>query len=186
MKTTAKDEVRSLLEKLPDDASLNDIQYHIYVRQKIGRGLEAIRTGNVIPNNSVEVTVPRLILGVAKTFDVWRDKISIMPELNVITTFDGKRNTLIKSNAFSMDPVMGLEIGYLRMIYLRGGIYNIQQVTDIKNKTSTVLDPCIGVGIKYKIFTLDYALTSNVTLGLYSNIFSVKINIDKGMLPKQN
>ena len=43
MKTTAKDDVRALLEKLPDDASLNDIQYHIYVRQKIERGLEAIR-----------------------------------------------------------------------------------------------------------------------------------------------
>ena len=49
MKTTAKDEVRALLEKLPDDASLNDIQYHIYVRQKIERGLEAIQKGNIIP-----------------------------------------------------------------------------------------------------------------------------------------
>jgi hypothetical protein len=143
-------------------------------------------TGNVIPNNSVEVTVPRLIFGVAKQFNVWKDKLSIMPELNIITTFDGKRNTVIKSNAFSMDPVLGLEIAYLHMIYLRGGLFNIQQVTDIKNKTATVVDPCIGVGIKYKIFTLDYALTNNVTLGLYSNIFSVKINIDKGMLPKQN
>ena len=53
MKTTAKDEVRALLEKLPDDASLNDIQYHIYVRQKIERGLEAIRQGNVIPHEEI-------------------------------------------------------------------------------------------------------------------------------------
>ena len=53
MKTTAKDEVRALLEKLPDDASLNDIQYHIYVRQKIERGLEAIEQGNVIPHEEI-------------------------------------------------------------------------------------------------------------------------------------
>ena len=53
MKTTAKDEVRALLEKLPDDASLHDIQYHIYVRQKIERGLEAIRQGNIIPHEEV-------------------------------------------------------------------------------------------------------------------------------------
>ena len=142
-------------------------------------------TGNDIPSNSVEVTMPRLIIGVAKQFDVWKDKISIMPEVNLITTFDGKRNTLIKTNLLSTDPVVGVEVGYLKMIYLRGGINNIQQVTDISNKTSTVLAPCIGVGIKYKVFTLDYALTNNVTLGLYSNIFSLKINIDKGMLPKQ-
>ena len=59
MKTTAKDEVRALLDKLPDDASLNDIQYHIYVRQKIERGLEAIRNGNVIPQEEIEKRMAR-------------------------------------------------------------------------------------------------------------------------------
>jgi predicted transcriptional regulator len=59
MKTTAKDEVRALLDKLPDDASLNDIQYHIYVRQKIERGLEAIRKGNVIPQEEIEKRMAR-------------------------------------------------------------------------------------------------------------------------------
>src|SRR3990172_4391047 len=59
MKTTAKDEVRALLERLPDDASLNDIQYHIYVWQKIERGLEAIRKGNVIPHEEIEKRMAR-------------------------------------------------------------------------------------------------------------------------------
>ena len=59
MKTTAKDEVRALLEKLPDDASLNDIQYHIYVRQKIARGLEAIQKGNVSPREEIEKRMAR-------------------------------------------------------------------------------------------------------------------------------
>ena len=59
MKTTAKDEVRALLEKLPDDSSLNDIQYHIYVRQKIERGLEAIRKGSVIPHEEIEKRMAR-------------------------------------------------------------------------------------------------------------------------------
>jgi ribosomal protein S20 len=44
---TAKEEVRDLLEKLPDDASL-DIQYHIYVCQKIQKGLDAAERGEVI------------------------------------------------------------------------------------------------------------------------------------------
>ena len=59
MKTTAKDEVRALLDKLPDDASLNDIQYHIYVRQKIERGLEAIQKGNVISQEEIEKRMAR-------------------------------------------------------------------------------------------------------------------------------
>lgn len=45
---TARDEVRELLENLPDDASLEDIQYHIYVRQKVQRGLEAARQGRTL------------------------------------------------------------------------------------------------------------------------------------------
>lgn len=143
-------------------------------------------TNNDIPSNSVEVTVPRLILGAARKFSFWKDKISLMPELNLITTFDGKRNTVIKSKAFSCDPVLGLEAGYLKMIFLRAGVNNIQQATDIKGKKYTTLSPAIGVGIKYRIFTLDYALTNfgDNTLGLYSNIFSLKIDIDKSMLPK--
>lgn len=41
----AKEEVRRLLDALPDDASFEDIQYHIYVREKIERGLDAVKNG---------------------------------------------------------------------------------------------------------------------------------------------
>ena len=34
---SAKDEVRRILEQIPDNASFEDIQYHIYVREKIDR-----------------------------------------------------------------------------------------------------------------------------------------------------
>ena len=36
---TAKQEVASLLGRLPDDSSLEDVQYHLYVIEKIRRGL---------------------------------------------------------------------------------------------------------------------------------------------------
>ncbi len=44
----AKDEVRQILDQLPDDASLEDIQYHIYIRQKIDKGLQDIEDGRTI------------------------------------------------------------------------------------------------------------------------------------------
>lgn len=47
---TAKDEVRALLDTLPDDASLLDIQYHLYVRQKVLKGLEAAEQGRTFPH----------------------------------------------------------------------------------------------------------------------------------------
>jgi predicted transcriptional regulator len=44
----AKQEVLRILERLPDDASLEDIQYHIYVRQKIDHGLEDVEAGRIL------------------------------------------------------------------------------------------------------------------------------------------
>lgn len=50
---TAKDEVRDLLENLPDDASLEDIQYHLYVRQKIQKGFDAAEQGQTLSYDEV-------------------------------------------------------------------------------------------------------------------------------------
>jgi len=44
----AKEEVRRLLDQLPDDTSLEDIQYHIYVQQKIDRGLNDVESDNTL------------------------------------------------------------------------------------------------------------------------------------------
>jgi hypothetical protein len=52
--TPAKEEVRRLLECLPDNASFEDIQYHIYVRQKIERGREDLEAGRTISAEEFE------------------------------------------------------------------------------------------------------------------------------------
>ena len=51
---TAKEQVQQLLQKLPEDASLEDIQYHIYVRQKIQQGLDDIEAGRVLSHAEVQ------------------------------------------------------------------------------------------------------------------------------------
>ena len=45
---TVKEQVQGLIQELPDEASFEDIHYHIYVRQKILRGLEDAREGRVV------------------------------------------------------------------------------------------------------------------------------------------
>jgi hypothetical protein len=52
--STAKEEVRKLLEQLPDNSSFEDIQYHIYVREKIERGLHEVEQGQVLSQEEVE------------------------------------------------------------------------------------------------------------------------------------
>jgi predicted transcriptional regulator len=51
---TAKEQVRKMLDQLPDDASFEDIQYHIYVREKIEHGLKDIQEGRVLTQEEVE------------------------------------------------------------------------------------------------------------------------------------
>lgn len=141
-----------------------------------------IQTGNEVPSSSLEITLPKLILGVARTFNFWKDQISVLGELNFINTFDGKRNTVIKTNLWSMEPAIGAEVGYKGFVYLRGGLGNIQkQLNDNATEFITTVQPNFGVGVRYKLFTLDYALTDigDRSTALYSNVFSLKIDINK-------
>ena len=52
--STAKEEVRVLLDKLPDDCSLEDVQYHLYVVEKIHRGIDRAETEGVLSQDDAE------------------------------------------------------------------------------------------------------------------------------------
>ena len=51
---TAKEQVQQILAALPEDATLEDIQYHIYVRQKIEQGLADVEAGRVVSHAEVQ------------------------------------------------------------------------------------------------------------------------------------
>ncbi len=57
--STAKEEVESLLHKLPDDCSLEDIQYHLYVLEKVRNGLEAADSQGTISQEEAEERLSR-------------------------------------------------------------------------------------------------------------------------------
>lgn len=50
----AREEVRRLLDKLPDDVSFEEIQYRIYVREKIEAARQAVREGRVVSEKEAE------------------------------------------------------------------------------------------------------------------------------------
>ncbi len=137
-------------------------------------------TGNEIPKNGLEITMPKLILGAAYHFIIYK-KFEGLAEINSDITFDGKRDVVIKSDPISIDPHVGFEFSYNKLIYLRAGVGNIQKVPDINGKNETTFQPNIGIGIRYKRFGLDYALTDigDHSIALYSNVFSVYYSLDK-------
>ncbi|MDP9349722.1 MAG: hypothetical protein M3P24_11375 [Gemmatimonadota bacterium] len=56
---SVKDEVASLLRRLPDDCSLEDIQYHLYVLEKVRRGLERADTEGVVEQEEAEARLSK-------------------------------------------------------------------------------------------------------------------------------
>ena len=57
--STAKQDVQLLLSKLPEDCSLEDIQYHLYVLEKVRSGLKDEKEKGTIPQEEVEARLRR-------------------------------------------------------------------------------------------------------------------------------
>jgi hypothetical protein len=51
---TAKQDVKALLEHLPDDSTIEDIQYHLYVLEKIRHGRDDIRNGRSLTHEQAK------------------------------------------------------------------------------------------------------------------------------------
>jgi hypothetical protein len=52
--STAKSEVSSLLATLPNDASLEDIQYHLYVLEKVKKGVDRAESEGAVEHEEVK------------------------------------------------------------------------------------------------------------------------------------
>ncbi len=51
---STKEQLRELIERLPDDCTVEEVQYHLYVQQKVERGLQEVRDGRVLSQEAVE------------------------------------------------------------------------------------------------------------------------------------
>lgn len=125
---------------------------------------------------TTEITLPKLQIGIAKTFTIHYD-FDIKTELDLNTRF-AQTNDIISTSAFSISPALGFEVGYIDLVYLRGGVGNFQNVEQFDNSTEVGFQPGFGVGFKYKGISLDYAFTDigDQSVALYSNVFSVKVD----------
>ena len=135
-------------------------------------------TDNELPVNSIEVTNPRLALGLSNFRSLSRG-FGLSVEATIEATFDGRRNTLVKTDQFSLTPRLGVEVDYKKFAFLRLGVTNFQQDVDIDRNPFWTADPSIGVGVKIKDFTLDYAFTDigERRNNTFSHVISLMYNL---------
>jgi hypothetical protein len=146
-------------------------------------------TGNSIPENGLELTLPRLIFAGYRKLEIGKKGIYSSAEIDLDITTDGRRNTLLRTGLVSVDPHMGIEFGFKSYVAIRGGISNLQYVKDFDDNRSLNLQPNIGVGLAIKNFHLDYAFTDigDASVALYSHVISLRIKLDppKNMVAKE-
>ncbi|MFN5423021.1 MAG: PorV/PorQ family protein [bacterium] len=141
-------------------------------------------TNNDIPVKSTEMTAPRLVLGASYKAN-FSEAFNFLAEMNFELTFDGKRNVLLSSSVLNMDPRVGVEVGFMNLLFGRVGVYNFQrglQDGDTTNKKKVwIYQPGVGAGFKLKNVEIDYAFTNlaNQSNPLYTHIFSLKFGLGR-------
>ncbi len=58
---TLKDKIAELIHHLPKDSTLEDIQYHLYVLEKIRKGQQSIKDGKGISNEEAKARLSKWI-----------------------------------------------------------------------------------------------------------------------------
>jgi len=139
-----------------------------------------VATGNSIPQNGLELTLPRLIFAARGKFDLGKKGVYAAGELDLDMTTDGRRNTLIRTGFASFDPHIGIEFGFKNFVALRGGLSNMQYVLDFNDAKQLNVQPNLGIGLNFKSFYLDYAFTDigDASVALYSHVLSIRLKLD--------
>jgi hypothetical protein len=143
-----------------------------------------LQTGNEIPENGLELTLPRFIGGAYRKIDITKSGLYGAAEIDLDITTDGKRNTLIRTGLVSVDPHIGIQVGFKNIVNVRGGFSNFQMVKDFDDSESLNFQPNIGIGLNIKNFQLDYAFTDigDASVALYSHVLSIRL----GLAPPAN
>jgi hypothetical protein len=133
----------------------------------------AIQGQNQELPETTEITKPKLQLGVAKDFRIGRF-FHLLTEVDLNVRFE-QTNDIFSSEFGSIDPAVGLQLDYDKLVFLRLGVGNFQNIREFDNSKSLSTQPNFGVGFNYKGIQIDYALTNIGSVGnaLYSNIFSI-------------
>lgn len=133
---------------------------------------------NPAPTDKLEISLPKLNLGISKNFELNRD-LELLPEAGINVDF-AKTAALISTEFASITPYAGAELKFQDLIFVRLGVNRFQSITDIEDlKRKVSFQPSAGIGIKYRGLTLDYAITNSGVAGsnFYSNFFSLKLDM---------
>ncbi len=136
------------------------------------------RTGNDIPISSTEVALPKLVL--AAGYEISNGgPMSYLVETNVRFSSDGTKSGVFSGANLGIDPTLGLEVDYNKVVAFRLGFGNFQNIVNETAQSGFEFQPNVGIGINLGNVKVDYALTNigSVSGVLVSHIFSLRLDL---------
>jgi hypothetical protein len=135
-------------------------------------------TGNEIPQNGLEITLPKIILGSQFKTNIVKE-FYVKSEIDLDLNTDGRRNVLIRTAPVSIDPHVGLALGYGKWVELRAGIGNWTFIKNPDLTESLTIQPNVGIGVGFNGVNIDYAFTDigDNSVALYSHVFSLRFKL---------
>ena len=137
---------------------------------------DAVASQNQELPETLEITIPKLQIGISRNWEIHYD-YTIKAEVDLLMRFT-QTNDILSSASVSATPAAGFEFGYTGIVFLRAGVGNFQEITQLDGSNRIGFQPNIGVGFQYKGIHIDYALTDigDQSAAIYSNIFSLKLD----------
>lgn len=121
-------------------------------------------SNDAIPKSRAEITLPRFVLGAGRRFELPK-QFSALLAVDLEATTDGERGTPISTSVVSVDPRVGVELGYKNLVFLRGGAGNYQKIQDFAPNINGTYNSnwkgqySLGAGVAVSGLRVDLALS---------------------------
>ena len=139
-----------------------------------------VSTGNDVPESSIETGLPSLVIGGAGKWSI-NGKSSVLSELDVELSSDGRKSGLVSASKFGVSPRVGLEYNYSDKIFVRAGVGKFQFLKTGAAEEKRTLDfqPTAGLGVHLGRIRIDYAISdvANASVLDYTHVFSLLLDI---------
>lgn len=138
---------------------------------------DAIPDQNQELPEKTEITLPKIQFGLSRNFNI-KEKYHLLVAGTMNTRF-ARTNAILSAEKLSLDPALGLQFDYIDIVFIRGGVGNVQKITEFDYSQKVTFQPNLGLGFKYQKIAIDYALTNigDNSNAMYSNIFSLTVDL---------
>jgi len=138
--------------------------------------------GESIPSNTTEITLPHFIFGAGYQFKL-PAQFTALVAIDAEATTDGQRNALISARPVSVDPRIGVEVGYRGLAFLRGGAGSYQRISTFAYDLQWKGQYSLGAGVAFSGLRIDLALSRLAVekLGATSQTNSLIVSLGYGL-----